>query len=84
MFWEIPLVSLLTQAGKFHIKIKSRYILLKFALLTLYSVENICKVEYDIADMLNVRNFTRAGLVISRFYPKARELRQFQNCNKTA
>ena len=34
--------------------------------------------------MENVRNFTQAGLLISRFYPKVRELRQFQNCNKTA
>ena len=29
------------------------------------------------ADMENVRNFTRAGLFISRFYPKVHELRQF-------
>ena len=35
------------------------------------------------ADMENVRNFTRAGLFISRLYPKVRELRQFQNCDKT-
>ena len=35
-------------------------------------------------DMENVQNFTRAGLFISRFYPKVRELRQFQNRDKTA
>ena len=35
------------------------------------------------SDMENVQNFTRAGLLISRFYPKVRELRQFQNCDKT-
>ena len=35
-----------------------------------------------LADIKNVRNFSRAGLFISRFYPKARELRQFQNCDK--
>ena len=32
----------------------------------------------------NVRNFTRAGLLISRFYSKVRELRQFQNRDKAA
>ena len=37
-----------------------------------------------LADIKNFRNFTQAGLFISRFYPKARELRQFQNCDKTA
>ena len=29
-----------------------------------------------VADMENVQNFTRAGLFVSRFYPKVRELRQ--------
>ena len=29
------------------------------------------------SDMENVQNFTRAGLFISRFYPKVRELSQF-------
>ena len=28
-------------------------------------------------DMENVQNFTRAGLFVSRFYPKVRKLRQF-------
>ena len=37
-----------------------------------------------LTDMENVRNFTRAGLFVYRFYPKVRELRQFCNCNKTA
>ena len=32
-----------------------------------------------LADIKNFRNFTRAGLFISRFYSKAREL---QNCDK--
>ena len=35
------------------------------------------------SDMENVRNFTRVGLFITKFYPKVPELRQFQNCNKT-
>ena len=35
------------------------------------------------ADMENARNFTRAGFFISRFYPKVRELRQYQNRDKT-
>ena len=34
--------------------------------------------------MENVRNFTRAGLFVSRFHPKVRELRQFWNRDKTA
>ena len=44
---------------------------------------NICPAVHkvwcgwEIADMENVRNFTRAGLFVSRFYPKLRELRQF-------
>ena len=38
----------------------------------------------DAADMENVRNFTRAGLLFSRFYPKVRELRQFWKRDKTA
>ena len=29
------------------------------------------------ADMENVRNFTQAGLFVSKFYPKVRKLRQF-------
>ena len=44
-------------------------------------MDNKKKLE---ADMENVRNFTRAGLFISKLYPKVRELRQFQNCDKTA
>ena len=41
--------------------------------------------NYDTnTDMENNRKFTRAGLFISRFYPKLRELRQFQNRDKTA
>ena len=47
-----------------------------------------CKAVWSVtlcsADMENVQHFTQAGLFISRFYPKVRELRQFQNCNKTA
>ena len=34
------------------------------------------------ADMENVRNFTQVGFLISRFYPKVHELRQFQNRDK--
>ena len=30
-----------------------------------------------LADMENVRNFTLAGLFVSRFYPRVRELCQF-------
>ena len=33
--------------------------------------------ELSKPDMENVRNFTRAGLLVSRFYPKVRELCQF-------
>ena len=33
--------------------------------------------EGGCADTENVQNFTQAGLFVSRFYPKVRELRQF-------
>ena len=35
-------------------------------------------------NMENVQKFTQAGLFISKFYPKVRELCQFENCDKTA
>ena len=37
----------------------------------------VCEMLTLAADMENVQNFTRAGLFVSRFYPKVRELRQF-------
>ena len=43
-----------------------------------------CKGGIAYSDMENVRNFTRAGLFISRLYPKVRELCQFLNRDKTA
>ena len=46
---------------------------------------HICNTQLSThSHMENVRNFTRAGLFISRFYPKVRESLQFQNLDKTA
>ena len=36
--------------------------------------DKLCKKSEE-ADMENVQNFTRAGLFVSRFYPKVRKLR---------
>ena len=48
---------------------------------------NFCVPEVKLrcnSDMENVRNFTQAGLFVSRFYPKVRELRKFWDRDKTA
>ena len=47
-------------------------------------LKSLCMAGPFWADMENVRNFTQAGLFVSRFYPKVRELRQFGDCDKTA